>query len=156
MNSKSAVIRPLRLCRNCRSPFLPDRASHAFCQAACRKASHRLRHLNKPAAGASDRLLGELHSVQESAGVLQSVPHPYLRCFAEIKFVEQQAKAAQRRLAQLRRDLSTLPDPSLRLRVFHLHSPDSALESVELSDRWVGVFATEEAAVMVLGSARAS
>ena len=83
-----------------------------------------------------------------------SEPHPYLRCIAELKFMEQHAVSVQRRVAQLRRTLAGIPDPAMRIRIFHLRSADAALETVALSGQWAGIYATDDGAVLVLGSSR--
>ena len=81
-----------------------------------------------------------------------SESHPYLDVYARLKHAEHESLLLQRRLTQLRRELAALPQPTLKVRVYHLASADAAFESVGLSSRWHGSFATEHGAVLVLGT----
>ena len=147
--------RPVRLCRTCRRTFDPIRATHAYCGDPCRKLAFRRRQV-RPEPGPSEQLLGEVHSMQELAGLTPSPEHPYLTQLAKLRHLERQANLYQQRLAQARRDLAAIAEPAMRVRILHLARPDAALEPIGHLVRWVGIWATQEGAVLVLGSDRQS
>lgn len=153
MTPSTASARPFRQCRTCRRRFDPIRATHAYCSDACRKLAFR-RRKSYPEPGPAARLLDEVHSMQALAGVTLSEQHPYLDQLAKLRHLERQAHLYQQRLSQARRELAALVEPAMRVRIVHLSGPDAALEPISPSVRWLGIWATAEGAVLVLGSDR--
>ena len=154
MTSITEPSRALRHCRTCRRSFHPVRPTHAFCRPACRKRAHRLRNGRGDAQEPAQLLLGELHALQDAAGVERSSTHPYLELYARLQHAEQQSRLIRKRLAQLQRELGAMSEPALTVRVYHLAHAEAALPQVDLESSWVGTCARADGAVLVLGSVR--